>query len=59
MIFICSDILTLDRYCRDRFIDLVPAIDLESGTVINTDERTVAAIRGHLLNILSCFDRPR
>ena len=51
--------LTLDRYCRDKFIELVPAIDLEPESVMNQDEKDVAAIRIQLMNVFSFFDKPR
>ena len=54
-----SDILTLDRYCRDKFIELVPAIDLETESLTNQDERDVAAVRIQLMNVFSIFDKPR
>ena len=54
-----SDILTLDRYCRDKFIELVPAIDVQSESLANQDEKDAAAIRLHLMNVFSLFDKPR
>ena len=55
----CSDILTLDRFCKDKFIELVPAIDLEPKTALSNNEGTASIIRKQLLNVLSCFDKPR
>ena len=54
-----SDILTLDRFCKDKFIELVPAIDLEPKTALSNNEGTASIIRKQLLNVLSCFDKPR
>ena len=54
-----SDILTLDRYCRDKFIELVPAIDVQSESLANQDEKDAAVVRLHLMNVFSLFDKPR
>jgi len=26
----CSEMVTIDRYCQDRFIDLLPVLDVDS-----------------------------
>ena len=53
---IFSDFLTLDRYCRDRFIDFVPAVDVD---VTVTSSQQLVQCRQKINDFLSCFDHPK
>ena len=50
-----SDLLSIHRYCRDRFVDLVPAVDVDPATT----SQDLTKIQPTILEILACFDNPR
>lgn len=50
-----SDLLTIDRFCRDRFIDFVPAFDILPNVTLNDH----LVLRAKIHEILLCFDRPK
>ncbi|TRY72713.1 hypothetical protein TCAL_01136 [Tigriopus californicus] len=50
-----SDLLTIHRFCRDRFIDFVPAFDI----LPNVTLRDHLVLRAKIHEILLCFDRPK
>ena len=53
--FISSDIMSLHRYCRDRFIDFVPGIDVDGNVRVNDLISLVPVVQNHL----ACFDNPK
>lgn len=50
-----SDFLTIDRYCRDRFMDFIPAFDVDN-SVHSIDQ--LDKLRPKFAEIMSCFDQP-
>eukprot|EP00095_Tigriopus_kingsejongensis_P012477 maker-scaffold323_size206388-snap-gene-1.15 protein:Tk12477 transcript:maker-scaffold323_size206388-snap-gene-1.15-mRNA-1 annotation:"Tankyrase-1" len=51
-----SDLLAIDRYCRDRFLDFIPAFDVFPDVTL-ADHHLV--LRSKIHEILLCFDRPK
>ena len=47
-----SDIMSLHRYCRDRFIDFVPSIDVDGNVRVEDLMSLVPVVQKHL----ACFD---
>ena len=50
-----SDIMSLHRYCRDRFIDFVPGIDVDGNVRVDDLISLVPIVRKHL----ACFDNAK
>jgi len=51
-----SDFLTIDRYCRDRFIEFVPAVDVD---LTSMSSNQILEMQKNIVDILACFDKPR
>lgn len=49
------DYMTIDRYTRERGIDFVPAIDVDSSVCSAAD---MEKLRPKFLEIIRCFDQP-
>ena len=50
-----SDIMSLHRYCRDRFIDFVPGIDVDGNVRVEDLMSLVPVVQKHL----ACFDNAK
>ena len=54
-LFFSSDLLSIDRFCRDRFIQFMPAVDVEAGVSLSEHE----VLRNKIREVMLCFDRPK
>ncbi len=50
-----SDVLSIHRYCRDRFVDFVPAVDVD----VSTTAADLQAIQAALHEVVACFDNSK
>ena len=51
-----SELLSLDRHCKDLMVEMVPAIDVDA-TVTCPDQ--LRLLNANIRQVLSCFDRPK
>ena len=51
-----SEIITLDRHCRDRYVTLVPSFDIDSTIKTVADFENISQV---IKELLRCFDRPQ
>ncbi len=55
VIYFFSHLLSVDRFCRDRFVDLVPAFDVDAGVTRSDLVELLPTIR----EIQSCVSQTR
>ena len=54
-LFSFSDLLSVDRFCRERFVDLVPSVDVDA----TATDRDLGGMLAEFREVLGAFEQKK